>query len=192
LSQIQTRGTAGGNDEFVEIYNATAAPVAFDSTWEVMERTAASTCAALSARFSGSGQMIPAHGHLLYANSAGYPDGGVTAADGAYSTGISDAAQVVLLHGGALVDSLCFYVDTTTQANLTCESPPATWFACQGTPVSNLPHDNTTSSASNSDVAMVRRPGGAAGNGQDTGDNAADWTSDVPSSPHDLASAPTP
>src|SRR5262249_14930938 len=136
------------------------------STWEVYARNAASSCATLGKRFSGTGQVIPPHGHLLYANSNAY-NGGVTP-DGTYTSGITDSGQVVLLHGGALIDSLCFYYNSTTQANLTCASPPAVWFPCQGTPVSNLPHNEGNSVTSASDVSMERKPSGAAGNQQNT------------------------
>jgi hypothetical protein len=190
ISEVQTRGDAGGNDDFIEIYNPNAVSVTFDATWEVWTRNAASqACAALNKRITGANQVIPAHGHLLFVNSAAY--NGAVAGDGTYTGGFTDSGQIVLLRGGALVDSLCYYFNTTTQNNLTCATPPAMWFVCQGE-VSNSPHNDTTGGMSNTDVSMERKPGGAAGNGQSTGDNGNDFTGNVTSSPQNVMSPVTP
>lgn len=187
LSEIRTRGSAGGSDEIIEIYNPTSVAVTFDNTWEVWGRNAVTApCNALAKRITGAGQVIPPHGHLLFVSST-YDDG--VTSDGTYNTGLVDAAQVVLLKGGALQDSVCFYYNPTTQANLTCTTPPAMWFPCNGAGVDNLPHNNSTG---NFDVGIERKPGGALGNGQDTDDDAADWVGNVPSTPQNLMSAPTP
>jgi hypothetical protein len=52
------------------------------------------------------------------------------------------------------------------------------------------PHDNTSST--DVDASVERKPGGVGGNGQDTGDNAADFSTAMPANPQDLASPPTP
>jgi hypothetical protein len=65
-------------------------------------------------------------------------------------------------------------------------------YTCMGTPISNLPHNDGTSAASNSDVSLERKPGGAGGNCTDTGDNASDFTSQMPATPMNSQSAPTP
>jgi hypothetical protein len=190
LSEVQTRGDAGGSDDFVEIYNPTNIAVTFDSTWTVWTRSAATNpCAALNKRITGSGQVIPPHGHALFANATGY-NGGVMP-NGTYSSGFTDSGQIVLLHGSALVDSLCYYYSAATQANLTCASPPAMWFACNGA-VSNLPHNDNSTATTNVDLSLERKPGGAAGNGQNTGDNSVDWNTMVTPNPQNLMSAPTP
>ena len=193
ISELQTRGDAAGangSDEFIELYNPNPYAVTFDSSWEIWSRNAASSaCAALNKRITGTGQTIPAHGHLLFTNSAGF-NGGVTG-DGAYTTGFTDSGQVVLLRGGALVDSLCYYFNATTQSNLTCATPPAMWFPCQGA-VSNLPHNDSNTGMSATDVSIERKPGGAAGNGQNTGDNAADWNTMVTPTPQNATSPATP
>jgi hypothetical protein len=189
LSEIQTRGSNGGNDEFVEIYNAGNAPVTFDNTWTLSARSAVGTCTSNNTgqRFAGSGQVIPAHGHLLYTNSANPGYDGPTTGDGTYAAGITDAASVILSHGGTPVDAVCFYFDMATQTNLTiCATP----YVCEGMPVSNLPHNNT--SAGNLDVSLDRKPGGALGNGQDTNDSAADFVNNTPANPQNLASPPAP
>ncbi len=102
------------------------------------------------------------------------------------SSGITDASSVRLMHSGTAVDAVCYYFDATTMA-----AYDAT-YTCEGTPMSNLPHDNTTSATSNSDVSIERKPGGSAGNCVDTNDNAADFITQTPATPQDLMSTPTP
>ena len=188
LSQVQSRGVLGGSDEFVELYNPTSGPVTFDASWTVKARSATggvAQCAnaAMTTRFAGAGQIIPAHGHILHANP-GYS--GVTPPDGTYTTGIPDAAAVVLVHGTTTVDALCFYYDQSTLGALTtC----ATAYPCEGTPVQN-PHNNT--SGSNVDTSLERLPGGAAGNAVDNNNNAGDFVVTSPSNPRNLASPPAP
>jgi hypothetical protein len=191
VSQVQTRGDAGGNDEFVELYNPTSVPVTFDATWVLKARSAITTsnpCTAnsLAERFAGAGQVIPPHGHILYVNNTVPPYNGPTPGDGTYTIGVPDAASVVLLHGNAVVDALCFYYDATTQSTLaTCSAA----YTCEGTPVLN-PHDNM--SDSNMDASLERRPGGAQGNATDTGNSSADFQTNSAPDPHDLASTPVP
>ena len=177
----------------MEIYNPGPLPVTFDGTWALQARNATlglSGCATLSygTRFSGGGQVIPAHGHILYANSAGFSESATTPADGTYpsSYGIPDAASVVLMHGSTVADALCFYYDGPTQSTLACPGSP---FTCAGSPVVN-PHNNTTSTDTN--ASLERKPGGAAGNTVNTGDNASDFAATVTADPHDLASTPVP
>lgn len=191
ISQIQTRGSNGGNDEFVEIYNPTSAPITFDSTWSVSTRSAVGTCAGNTetVRFSGSGQVIPAHGHLLFVNNSAPAYNGPVSGNATYATGIVDAASVVLKKNNVAMDAICFYYDAATQNNLLNCSVP---YTCEGAPVSNLPHNNTTAGLSNSDASLERRPGGAGGNATDTNVSANDFVSLATATPRNLSSAPTP
>ncbi len=66
------------------------------------------------------------------------------------------------------------------------------WSPCQGAGVSNLPHNNNSTASSNVNVSVERKPGGALGNGQNTSDNAADFTGNVPSNPQSTTSPSTP
>lgn len=191
IGQVQSRGDNGGSDEFVEIYNPTSIPVIFDATWTLRARNATgglAMCASnsLATRFTGSGQSIPPHGHILFVNTTVPSYNGPTPGDGTYSTSIPDAASVVLQHGNTVIDALCFYFDATTQGTLTgCSGP----YICEGTPITN-PHNNT--SGTNADASLERKPGGAAGNTVDTNDNGTDFATNAAADPHDLASAPTP
>jgi len=180
ISQVRTRGAGGAADEFVEIYNPGITPVTFDSNWTLAARS--STSSSQTLRYAGTGLSIPAHGHLLIGGSA---YSGPAAADAPLTAGITDAGSIVLLYSGNVIDALCFYFDATTQNAII-------GYTCAGTPVSNLPHDNTTSGSSNSDVSLERKPGGALGNTQNTGDNSADFQNTTPADPHNLSSTPVP
>jgi hypothetical protein len=167
--------------------------VIFDATWSLKARNATagmSGCvtAGYGSRFTGGGQTIPAHGHILYANATGFSESVTTPADGTYPTnsGIPDAASVILVHGSAIVDTLCFYYDTTTLATLTGCSVP---YTCSGTPVQN-PHDNTTTTDANE--SLERKPGGSGGNAVNSGVNANDFATRTTADPHNLSSAPVP
>ncbi len=189
ISQVQSRGSANGNDEFIEIYNPTAASITFDATWSITDRNASNlaTCTtAATTLYTGTGQVIASHKHLLLTTSS---YSGTVPGDDTFSAGISDAASIVLVHSAATVDALCFSYDSTTTTTLTTCSTP---YICEGTPATN-PHDNTGSGTSATDISLERKPGGAGGNGVDANDNATDFaTSPSPDVPHDLASAAVP
>jgi hypothetical protein len=187
LSQILTNGTHGNitADEFVEIYNPNSAPVTVDATWQVMERNAHGGCqdkgyGALV--YTGTGLVIPSHGHLLIVGPA---YGEATAPDANLLTTssygvISDQGSVTILHHGQQVDTICYASDASGLAALTnCASP----YPCAGTPASN---------AQGNGWSLERKPGGAQGNGQNTGNSAADFSPVSPPAPRDLASPPAP
>ncbi len=175
----------GGNDEFVELYNGGSTTITFDASWELQASSAVSCTGSYSTRFKGpaGGLMIPPQHHILFTNdtSPGGYSGSVTP-DGTYGVGIPDAASVLLLHNGTVVDALCFYLSTESAF-------PCTGYICEGTPVQN-PHDNN--STTDTDASLERLPGGPQGNTVDTDDNAADFDAISTSDPHDLASAATP
>ncbi len=137
----------------------------------------ASTGSSYTARWKGMGLSIPAWGHYLIGGTA---YAGSPAADDALSSGITDSAGLQLVQSGTTVDAVCYY----SGAN-----PFDATFTCEGTPVVN-PHDNST--ATNVDASIERAPGGSGGNCTDTGDNAADFISQMPSTPQSTTSAPTP
>jgi len=180
ISEIRSRGVAGGSDEFVELYNPTNAPVTLDASWTLEAR--ANTATAYISRWAGSGKGIPARGHFLLA-SPGYTQ--TPAPDEMLSTGITDATSLRLMQSGSLVDAVCYGFDATTKMTFTTD----TTFSCEGTPATN-PHDNTT--GTNLDISIERKPGGAGGNCTDTGDNDADFALTTPATPQNNASPPTP
>jgi hypothetical protein len=190
ISEIQSRGTGGGNDEFIELYNPTSVSVTFDSTWTIAARSGAGTCVtnAQAIRYTGTGQVIGPHRHLLLTNSVGYD--GLAVGDDTYMIALNDTSSVVLNHGTTVIDAVCYYIDASSLANLT--SCPGAAYTCEGAPVSNLPHDNSTAGSSNTDVTIERKPGGAAGNGTDTGNSSADFISGRAANAQNLTSPATP
>jgi len=180
ISEVRSRGVGGGADEFVELYNPSTDPVTLDASWTLDARS--DTATAYSARWTGKGKIIPAHGHFLISGSAYTQQ---PAADESLLTGITDATALRLSRAGSMVDVLCYGFDATT---LMVFSGDAT-YACEGMPAMNA-HDNTT--GTNVDESIERKPGGVAGNSQDTNDNATDFAALTPSNPQNSASAPTP
>ncbi|HVY47218.1 MAG TPA: hypothetical protein VHB21_15125, partial [Minicystis sp.] len=178
IGEIKTRGTAGGSDEFVELYNPTASAVTLDGSWSLTARAVGG--ASYTARWAGGGAnqltaAIPAHGHYLIAGTA-YAGG--PSADDALSSGIKDAASVVLEHAGSTVDAICFGY---AGANAFDAS-----YTCEGAPADNGPHDDSASAQSDVDVSLERRPGDP-NDCTDTDDNASDFVSTSPSTPKNAA-----
>jgi hypothetical protein len=191
ISEIRTRGVAGGaggEDEFVELYNPTGEAVTLDSGWQVRSRSDAGSTYG-TPKWSGTGQILPAHGHFLIVGTA-YSDELTAPHDAVLAKGLTDAASVVLEYGNppAVVDATCYFTIPSTRAKL---MDPANQYICEGEPASNFAHKDSTA-ASNVDASLERKPGGALGNGTDTGDSLADFINVAPSSPQGLASAPTP
>lgn len=180
ISEVRSRGLGGGSDEFVELYNPSTDPVTLDTSWTLVARS--DTAAAYSARWTGSGKILPGRGHFLIAGSAYTQQ---PAADETLLTGITDATALQLSRAGRVVDTVCYGFDATTLMVFTGDAT----YGCEGMPAMNA-HDNTT--GTNVDDSLERKPGGAAGNGQDTNDNATDFAALTPSSPQSSASAPTP
>jgi hypothetical protein len=175
ISEIRSRGPNQSSDEFIELFNATGAPIVLDGTWQVAERTA--TGASYAVRWTGSGKSVLAWGHYLIAGSS-YTQ--MPAPDSLETGSVSDASSLVLSHAGSTVDAVCYYYGT---------NPFNSSYTCEGTPVLN-PHNMTTTT--DQDASIERRPGGAAGNCTDTGNNAADFVVQMPSTPQSTASPPTP
>jgi hypothetical protein len=181
IGEIKTRGNGGAGDEFVEIYNPESSAVMLDTTWKLDAR--GSNAASYTTRWSSPGGItIPSHAHFLI---GGMDYMGPPAKDASLSSGISDAASVRLVQNGNVVDSICYYFSTSTQATVT-------GYGCEGLPISNLPHNDTTAGLSNSDASLERKPGGGLGNCTDTDNNSADFQPIKPSKPQDLSSATTP
>ena len=193
ISQVRTNGAGGFGDDFVELYNPGNAPVTMDATWKLRHQSSqGGACQAEVPRFTGSGQVVPPHGHLLIGgldyNQSPAKDATFEGVNPGMS--LADGGSLWVTHNGKTVDAFCFYYDATSLAVLVggCNIP----YVCEGMPISNLPHDGSSGASSAVDAALERKPGGALGNGQDTGDTAADFQLVTPSTPRNLSSAPTP
>ena len=104
--------------------------------------------------------------HLLIANSAGAYS---TLGDATYSGGFAATGGAIALRivGGATIDAIGW--------------GDATNAFVEGSPAAAPPAGSS----------LERRPGGSAGNGTDTNDNAADWFVQPTPGPQNLASALT-
>ncbi len=182
ISQIRSRGPGGAADEFVELWNPTSSDILLDESWTVDGRAASLTSVVYENRWTGySGDTIPAHGHFLIVG-ASYTQSPLP--DDVLSEAIGDAESLVLNLGGAEVDAVCYYYSATQLGELNDLG-----YTCAGMPVVN-PHDDA--SDTNTDASLERKPGGAAGNCVDSGDNSLDFVILTPSAPEDAASAPAP
>ncbi len=98
ISEFRVRGPSGGNDEFIELYNPTNAPVDVGG-WKINGSNNAGTT---TTRMTiNTGTNIPAHGHFLATN--GYS--GQVPGNQTYTTGITDDGGIALLDvSNAIVD----------------------------------------------------------------------------------------
>jgi hypothetical protein len=170
IAEVQTRGTHGGLDEAVALYNPTDADISL-AGWKLLAR--GSGASSYYTRWTGTGgHVIPAHGYFLIANNGYVGHSGSAAPDATYSMGISDAGSVALQDPAwTIVDVVSFYYDAATQSLVTASA----LFLVEGMTVSNQPHEDTLSPTSSQDVSLQRRFDAASGHHQDTDDNAADF-----------------
>ncbi|HET7677307.1 MAG TPA: hypothetical protein VFK38_05585 [Candidatus Limnocylindrales bacterium] len=166
VSEVVTGG-ASGSDEFVELYNAGPAPLDLAGL-ELAYVTASGGTVTRKASWASSLLLEPGR-HLLLANALGVY---ATAADTLYSGGLAATGGTLVLRpiGGPPIDALGWGDAVNTFV--------------EGTPGAAPPAGSS----------LERRPGGAAGNGQDTNDNASDTRLEPAPVPHGLAApaVPTP
>ena len=159
VSELRFRGPAGGNDEFVELYNSGSAPVDI-SGWRLQGCAASSGNPSDRASVPGGTTLQPGD-HYLFANSNGYS--GTVPADATYSTGISDSGGArVVSAGGTAVDGVASSDGSTDQ--------------CREGSGLDLP-------TTDRDNSFERKNGGV----QDTNDNAADFDGPKASDPQNLS-----
>jgi beta-lactamase superfamily II metal-dependent hydrolase len=167
ISEFRTHGPSGGNDEFVEIYNSTAAAVDI-SGWKMKGSNNAGTNSTRATVPSST--SLPAHAHYLFTNTAanGYSAG--VPGNTTYTTGITDDGGVAItLPNDTIVDAVGLSTGSAFK---------------EGTVLTPL--------ITNTNQGYERKPGGPDGSTQDTGNNAADFVLKAPSTPQNLSSAITP
>jgi DNA/RNA endonuclease G (NUC1) len=167
ISEFRTRGPAGANDEFIELYNATNAPVDIGG-WKINRSNGSGTINTQVTITAGT--MIPAHGHFLATNSAAGGYSGSVAGNQTYGTGITDDGGIGVLNTANVV------ID---QVGMSAGSAYK-----EGTVLSQL--------TTNVNRSWERKPGDGSGSSTDTDNNGADFQLISPSDPQNLASAPTP
>jgi hypothetical protein len=170
ISELRTRGPAGGSDDFVELYNPGSVAVTLTSSWTIESRS--TTSAGYTVRFTGSGQSVGPGRHFLVGGSAYV---GPPTKDASLTTGITDEASVLVRNGGAVVDAVCFSCSGTFSTH-TCEGTKFTKMGC----------------TNDVDASIERKPGGNLGNCIDTDDNSVDFAAIAPSLPQNLASPAVP
>src|SRR4051794_11455667 len=145
VSEVVTGG-ASASDEFVEIYNASASSLDLNGL-ELVYVT--STGTTVTRKQSWTALVVPAHRHLLIANSSGKY---ATGADGLYSGGISATGGSIALRviGGTVIDSLSWGDAASSFVEGSAGTAPA------------------------AGASLERKPGGALGNATDTNNNASD------------------
>jgi Lamin Tail Domain/Calx-beta domain/Domain of unknown function (DUF4214) len=161
ISEFRVRGPNGGNDEFVELYNLSPSPVAVGG-WKLQ---ASNGSGVVSTRVTiNSGVTLQPGCHYLMTNSStsGGPYSGAVAGDQTYSTGITDDGGLALtLPDGTVVDQVGLSGGSAFK---------------EGAPLASL-------GTSDSNRSYERKPGGAAGSGTDTDNNAGDFQLISPSDP---------
>ncbi len=161
ISEFRTRGPLGGNDEFVELFNATSADVDI-SGWKIRGSNSAGTTGDRATIPAAT--MLKAGCYYLVINgtaTTGYS--GITAGNLTFTTGITDDGGAALTRGdNSIVD----------QVGMSAGSAFG-----EGTRLAAF-------GSTNSDRSYARTPTP----GSDTGDNGADFVMTTPSGPQNLAS----
>jgi len=161
ISEFRTRGPLGGNDEFVELFNASAGPVDI-SGWKIRGSNNAGTTS--DRAVVAANTTLRAGCYYLVVNgtaTTGYS--GSVAGNLTFTTGITDDGGAALTRGdNTIVD----------QVGMSTGSAFG-----EGTRLAAF-------GATNGDRSYARTPTA----GSDTGDNAADFVMTTPSGPQNLAS----
>ena len=178
IGEVQTRGSAGATDEFVELYNLSANAV--DISGYKLYYRAKDSSVSYTRHTVPNGTTLQPYQHYLIVGS-GY-DGGVTG-DGTLTSSIADVGGLQLQTGeGTVVDSLAY--------SYSGGGDPNNGFA-EGAYFASNPHDNSNST--NQDTSMERKPGtlssfGGHKNGTDTDNNSDDFFATTASNPENMSS----
>jgi hypothetical protein len=163
VSEVQTGGSSA-SDEFVEVANQGAGPVDLIGL-EIVYATSSGSTVTRKATWAASTMLAPGR-RFLIANSVGsyVGMGDATYTGGFAATGGAIALRVV---GGSVIDAIGWGDATNAFVEGTvAPAPPAS-------------------------SSLERLPGGSAGNGADTNDNAIDWVIATPNA-QNLASPAVP
>ena len=152
ISEFRTRGAVGGNDEFVEIYNNSDAPIDISGYRLFGSNNAGTTSVRATVP---AGVVLPARAHYLFFNSTlntGYSLS--VPGNRNFTTGVTDDGGVAIF-------------DATGTTPLDAVGMSAGSAYKEGTTLGAV--------TTNGNRSYERKPGGSATALQDTGDNAADF-----------------
>jgi RHS repeat-associated protein len=167
ISEFRTRGTAGGNDEFVELYNKSDVAINI-AGWKIKTSNNAGTVA--TRVVINAGTTLPAHGHFLATSTGAGSYSGAITGDQTFTSGIADDGGIAVTGpDDVVVDQVGMSAGSAFKENRTL-SPLTT----------------------NADRSYERRSGGTSGSGQDTNDSPSDFQIRTPCEPQNMASTPTP
>jgi len=168
ISEFRVRGTAGGNDEFVELYNNGDTPA--DISGYTMRGSNNAGTASVRATVPAN-VVLPGRAHYLFVNTAA---GGYSLAvpgDAGYGTGITDDGGIAIFSAsGTSVD----------QVGLSAGSAYK-----EGTTLASL-------GATNANRGYARKNAGTPDTLQDSGDNSADFQLLSPSDPQNVVLTSSP
>ena len=163
ISEIRFRGPAGGNDEFVELYNNSDNAVSI-AGWKLM---GSSNTAPTGVRATVPANVtLPPRTHYLLVNTAASGYSGTTPGNLAYTTGVSDNGGIALTDASNNIIDQVGIATTGTAYR-------------EGTPIA-------TQLTTNVDRGYERKPGGLSVTLQDTNDNSADFQLTTPSNPQNV------
>jgi hypothetical protein len=93
ISEFRVRGPNGGNDEFIELYNLSGAPVAIGG-WKI--RGSNNTAGVSDRATITAGTILQPGCHYLLTNSAAGGYSGAVAGDQTYTTGVDDDGGIAV------------------------------------------------------------------------------------------------
>jgi hypothetical protein len=158
ISEFRTRGPAGANDEFIELYNLSLSPVDL-SGWEIRGSNSDGTVTTRATIADGVSLNPFCRFLLTNSNTSGYT--GRVPGNQTYGVGISDDGGIALVNaGGTVIDQVGM-----SSGSLFKEGSTLTPF------ITSI------------NRSYERRPGGAPGNAQDTDNNENDFRPRSPSQP---------
>lgn len=163
ISELRTRGPAGGNDEFVELFNTSNSDV--DISGYKLQGCASTSGATGDRTTIPAGTILKPGQHYLFTNSASGGYSGAVTGDRSYSTGFTDF-QSSNASGLRVVDASGAVIDGAGSPNSPCR---------EGTGI--------TTPATSGDNSFERKNGGR----QDTDSNAADFEGPKAGNPQNLS-----
>ena len=162
IGEFRTRGPNGANDEFIELYNLSSSPVNIGG-WKVKGSNSSGTVSTRATISSGTVLNPGCHYLLTNLNTDGYS--GSVPGNQNFSPGITDDGGIAVTRP-----------DDTVVDEVGMSSGSA---FKEGSTLAPL--------TTNTNRSYERKPGGAAGSGNDTDNNGNDFQSISPSDPQNLS-----